>query len=1250
MKTVDMDTIQKVICLLVSCLLAFPGETQPIAGSPPGYPWLHNYPPREYRAHPQNFALVTDHQGILYAGNFAGVLQFDGSTWRLIETTNTTRVTALGIDTAGTVFVGARGELGCLASDSTGNMHFHSLLPDTFPENRFREVTDLYCTSSGIYFVSDHLLFRYHEGALEIWDPGTPIISGFAVGEDLYLQLSGPGLVRYTGQSYEPIPRGEEFSEAIEIRAMLPWIQNRILIATGTQGLYALDHEKGVIDIYTPSDAFFQQNLITDAIRLSDGTYAFGTSREGVIITDPDGNLIQVLNRQCGLQNDYVNALYAGPDQLWLALNNGIALLEVPGPFSLFDERKGLNGGVSGIIRFEGHLVVSTYEGIYLLDPATGYFSPAPGVITAGWSMLKAGKDLLAATSQGLYRIDPPRATLLKEGFCMALADGPKPGDCWLGGSDGLFLLRGSGNSWKATPAGFNREEIRWMMTDKEGTLWGATISGQILRMNEAGELIPLDTTNGLPGNAGFILNPFGGQALVSSVEGLYLWDEAADRFTPWKLPVVNDTTDTPWYSTLVEDPGGNLWITAGGDKEIAFFERVSNGFRKVRDPFLPLAGITVQAILPESDAITWMGGPDGLIRYDASVAVNTGYIPPALIRKVIVGSDSLVFGGNLPVHRYLPAKKPISLPYSENTVYFEFACPWFSPGGEPVFSYRLEGFEKNWSEWSPLDHKEYTNLPAGKYTFRVKARNLYLQVSPEASYALTIRAPWYQKWYSFLFYTFFTLGLLWLILVIRNRQLIREKQQLEKTITERTAEVVQQKEEIEKQSAELAFKNEELEKINRVVKAINSEIHFQNLLQSLLEKTRMIRAVENSTALVYDKELNLFRFTASFGWDVQRLSGVMLTLQQAEERYIQGSEEIYEDIFLKRDFTSFTGIPALDELDIPRSMLVLLIRVENRVEAFLILENMTRDEAFTEQDLSFIRNSKEHIISAFIKTRILADLQSTLNNLKETQDQLIQSEKLASLGQLTAGIAHEIQNPLNFVNNFSQLSAELADELQEIMEGIRDLIKPETAADIEEVVGMIRSNVQKINEHGKRASSIVKGMLQHSRGKSGEFEPTEINNLVTEYVNLAYHGMRAKDKSFNTALKTETDPAVGKAMVVPQDLSRVILNIVNNACYAVDEKAKKSIPGYAPEVLTTTRKVGDKIEIRIRYNGTGMPKEVIEKIFNPFFTTKPTGKGTGLGLSMSFDIITQIHKGKLEVQSQAGEYTEFIITITEKP
>jgi len=411
----------------------------------------------------------------------------------------------------------------------------------------------------------------------------------------------------------------------------------------------------------------------------------------------------------------------------------------------------------------------------------------------------------------------------------------------------------------------------------------------------------------------------------------------------------------------------------------------------------------------------------------------------------------------------------------------------------------------------------------------------------------------------------------------------------------------------------------------------------------------RVIRSIDTSSALVFDKNINAYKFTASIGYELQELASTTLTFAQAENRYLKNTEEVFEDIFIKTDFSGYDESDVLKELKTPKSLLVMVIRVENRVEAFLLFANLSREQAFEPKDISFIKNSKEHIVSAFIRTRIMADLQQTLQNLKDTQDQLVQSEKLASLGQLTAGIAHEIQNPLNFVNNFSALSAELSDELLEFVNGIKDILSPDKYADAEEIIGMIKGNVKKINEHGKRAESIVKGMLQHSRGKTGEFEQVDINNMVAEYANLAYHGMRAKDKSFNTAIRTQLDPEVGKAYIIPQDLSRVILNIVNNACYAVDEKSKKQVPGYAPEVIISTRRIKDKIEITIRDNGTGIPPAVMEKIFNPFFTTKPTGKGTGLGLSMSFDIVNQVHKGKLEVKSQEGAFTEFIITIPEK-
>jgi len=264
-------------------------------------------------------------------------------------------------------------------------------------------------------------------------------------------------------------------------------------------------------------------------------------------------------------------------------------------------------------------------------------------------------------------------------------------------------------------------------------------------------------------------------------------------------------------------------------------------------------------------------------------------------------------------------------------------------------------------------------------------------------------------------------------------------------------------------------------------------------------------------------------------------------------------------------------------------------------------------------------------------------ELTKTMDNLKSTQTQLIQSEKMASLGQLTAGIAHEIQNPLNFVNNFSELSVELLDELSTAPD----------EAEKKEIVGDLKQNLGKIVFHGKRADSIVKGMLQHSRASTAEKQITDINKLVDEFFNLAYHGMRAKDPAFNCSMQKDLAPDIPQIKIIPQDISRVILNIFNNSFYAVDEKKKVQDNGnYQPTVSITTKKTGDKVLIAIRDNGKGIPSDIKDKIFNPFFTTKPTGMGTGLGLSISYDIIVKGHGGDLKVDSKSGEFTEFTILL----
>ena len=308
-------------------------------------------------------------------------------------------------------------------------------------------------------------------------------------------------------------------------------------------------------------------------------------------------------------------------------------------------------------------------------------------------------------------------------------------------------------------------------------------------------------------------------------------------------------------------------------------------------------------------------------------------------------------------------------------------------------------------------------------------------------------------------------------------------------------------------------------------------------------------------------------------------------------------------------------------------------IKAEEREKEYRITENIKAElEVQVTERTAALTAQKE-------------ELQNAIIELKSTQAQLIQSEKMASLGELTAGIAHEIQNPLNFVNNFSELSNELiAEMIEEVRKG--------NIGEAESIATDIRQNLEKINHHGKRADAIVKGMLQHSRNNTGQKEQTDINALTDEHIRMCYHGLRAKDKSFNATIKTDFDPSLKKAMVVPQDVGRVILNLLSNAFYAVDHK-KKSQPmsqtdkvEFEPTVFVSSRQLDDSIEIRVSDNGGGIPNHVKDKIFQPFFTTKPTGQGTGLGLSLSYDIITKGHGGQLDLETKEGEGSTFIVRL----
>jgi two-component system, NtrC family, sensor kinase len=306
---------------------------------------------------------------------------------------------------------------------------------------------------------------------------------------------------------------------------------------------------------------------------------------------------------------------------------------------------------------------------------------------------------------------------------------------------------------------------------------------------------------------------------------------------------------------------------------------------------------------------------------------------------------------------------------------------------------------------------------------------------------------------------------------------------------------------------------------------------------------------------------------------------------------------------------------------------------------------------AFTRREVELVNSFADQAVIAIENARLFDEVQArtrelakSLEELQTAQDRLVQTEKLASLGQLTAGIAHEIKNPLNFVNNFSALSAELIDELDETLAPAP--LDQRMRGSVGELTKMLKSNLEKVVQHGKRADSIVKNMLLHSREGSGEQRPADINALLDESLNLAYHGARAEKPGFNITLQRDLDPNAGVIELFPQEITRVLLNLISNGFYAATKRKADAGDGFEPTLTATTRNLGDKVEIRIRDNGTGIPTEVKEKIFDPFFTTKPAGEGTGLGLSMSHDIIVKRHGGNIDVDTAPGAFTEFKIIL----
>ena len=457
---------------------------------------------------------------------------------------------------------------------------------------------------------------------------------------------------------------------------------------------------------------------------------------------------------------------------------------------------------------------------------------------------------------------------------------------------------------------------------------------------------------------------------------------------------------------------------------------------------------------------------------------------------------------------------------------------------------------------------------------------------------------------------------------------------------------------ELRERTDELGRSVEELRALGEVSQAVNSTLDLETVLSTIVAKAVQLSGTEAGAIYVFDHLQREFHLRATCGMDqdlIDALTHAHIGVDEPNLRLALAQREPIQVADLKGQPTSDVNKIIL-RAGFRALLVALLLRGED-VVGMLVVRRRSPG-VFPQNTVDLIKTFAAQSVLAIQNARLFKNVEArtgelarSLEDLRTAQDRLVQTEKLASLGQLTAGIAHEIKNPLNFVNNFSAVSVELIDELREALGGAH--LDSKLRADITEIADTLQGNLDKVVQHGKRADAIVKNMLLHSRQGSGEHRPVDINALVDESLNLAYHGARAEKQGFNIILEKSFDPVAGEVDLFPQEITRALLNLISNGFYAATKRKAEAKGGdYEPMLAATTKSLGDSVEIRIRDNGTGIPPEVKEKLFNPFFTTKPAGEGTGLGLSISHDIIVKQHGGSIEVDTQPGEFTEIRIIL----
>ncbi|MDQ1350198.1 MAG: hypothetical protein QG657_499 [Acidobacteriota bacterium] len=793
-----------VILLLLLLHVAIFGEPPNKYACPSSCKYLKNYSPDDYLRQPQNWCIIQDKQGVIYTANQAGLLQFDGVSWKVIDIPNLT-ARSIAIDDNGTIYVGGRDEIGYLSPDSKGTLIYQSLVSHLDNNQKsFGPVRKTHTLKEGIYYWTTKYLFRWDPVSqkMKVWEPKSLFTASYNCNGKLYLCQQNVGLLQINGDSPVLLPGGDKFADTT-INMMVPYDDHRILLGTTTKGFYLYDVIEG--DSFTPFptgagvDAYLAEKQLYFAARLSDGNFALATRSGGLLILDARGKLKEIMDSASGLQDNSVWYVFQDfQENIWLALNKGISKIEYASPFSIYDDKSAnLPGIVLSVARHgpQKELYAGTTNGLFIQAP-NGKFIPVPGISDLCWSLLSTGESLLAATRQGIFQIknNIPGKIIDNPSYVVSLSR-QNTNRTWAGTKDSLISL------WLDKATGRWTEEYKYqninlevisIQEDLQGNLWLGTLTQGVLYVAfPGGKVTPNPMTTqyspdqGLPKGEIHVCSA-AGQILFATEKGIYHFDDKKNTFVPDSLLGEKFTGGSTSVFRITEDQHKTIWFHSRLQNYRA--ELQADGTYKIDDTtFRRLFSTQANAIYPDPNGqFTWFATSKGLVRFDSSIKKNIDTPFRALIRSV-----------STPGAPNVPSRFPVIL-YKERNLRFEFAAPFFEAENETEYQCMLEGYDKNWTAWTKETRKDYTNLDAGRYTFRVRAQNIYGTIGKEDSFQFRILPPWYRTWWAFSIYAAAAFFMLFFIIKWRSRQLVREKQRLEQIILERTKEIKRQSEKLE--------------------------------------------------------------------------------------------------------------------------------------------------------------------------------------------------------------------------------------------------------------------------------------------------------------------------------------------------------------------------------------------------------------------------------------------------------------------